>query len=102
MIWFYAKPLRPKGTFVLDQFAGAGGVAVEACKLGRESSIVNATWDSNYDVCGKDFREFFDRATRNNLVAGVMIATPCNSFSLAIPRSGQPLLCPTREGFPFP
>ena len=58
----FAKPAKPQHCFVLDFFAGTGGVAQACYRLGRLRFIVDTTWDSNYDACSIPFLEAFEDA----------------------------------------
>jgi hypothetical protein len=92
-----------QSAFVLDVFAGCGGVAKACFKLGRESYIVDNTWNANFNACSSSFMQWLKVSCAQGCVASVMIATPCSSFSLAVSRSGKALRSKTHpRGLPVP
>ena len=99
----FAVPHRPQSQYVLDVFAGTGGVARACVALGRESFIVDTTWNPAMDACSRSFLRRFNEAAGRNEIAGVMLATPCSSFSLAVSRSGKALRSLSHpRGLPIP
>jgi hypothetical protein len=87
----------------LDIFAGTGGVAKACLKYYRNAFIIDTSWSESLDACSTTFLGHFRRAAEQGELAGVMFATPCSSFSLAVSRSGKALRSISHpRGLPIP
>ena len=65
--------------------------------------IIDNTSDAGADACAYDFLRACKNAASNSQSRGVMIATPCSSFSLAVSRAGKALRSKSYpRGLPIP
>ena len=75
----------------LDIFAGTGGVGAALASYGANCVLIDVNVNKNDDVTNPMFIKSLRASLREHKIAGVMIAPPCNSFSLAVSRSGRAL-----------
>ena len=78
---------RINGAFFLDLFAGEGGVAGKWRKLGFKVFEYDVIHGPSYDLTAPALQARILNAMRTKQVLGVMMATPCTSFSVARDRT---------------
>ena len=78
-------------SMILDIFAGAGGVARACHALGFNAYVFELSKSTTSDVCSYLFQDWVSKAIASQRIHAIMLATPCNSFSIAVSRSGRAL-----------
>ena len=80
----------PKG-YIADVCGGSGGVAKAAIACRVPSFIFDTAVRIRDDITHRSFNAWFRSEIEKGKIRGVMLALPCNSFSLANSRSGKAL-----------
>ena len=86
-LWLPSDPLRRKGGFIIELFAGSAGIARASIRRGFGAIAADVLGTTPIDVGSPAFLAWLRWALANLLVLGVWIAPPCSSFSRA--RRGQ-------------
>ena len=81
--------MRPARRVVLDLFSGCGGVTAAAKRQGGAGEQFEIEKGPQYDLTSSTVVEPLLAAIRNSSYRGVMIATPCTSWTIARDRNSQ-------------
>ena len=80
---------RLSRSHMLDIFGGTGGVGKSCANKGVSATIIDTSISGKLEVTKHTTLRWIYAELKSGRIGGVMLATPCSSFSLAVSRSGR-------------